>query len=226
MSEGIIRFDDARAYSIAEMNLLEQIADVVNTVEKEVARTDEMLSSLVEGKVELVKKAYELVRALKEEAQKKKESAMEFLVRASPNILHKEMYIFALIHLDALSQQVDELAYKLSLMASANAGGIPKEASSSIREVFGKVREMIKLLREEAKSLTTGGKDVALQHEKILALEDEVDYKQRELFAELLKKANDTVSLLVAKELLEALEGSSDRVREVSHVFKYIALLR
>jgi len=227
MAEDIIRYDDMRSHSIAEMNLKEQIADILNTIEKEMSRTGEMFSSLLEGKCELVKKAYELVRALKEEAQKKKEGTMEYLVRVTPNLLNKEMYMFALIHLDTLSQQIDELAYKLAMAASFNTG-LPEPLGAQFGELFASLSEMIRLLRDEAKQLiVSGGSERVLEyHDKILVLEEKVDEKQRKLLGELLRIAPPLPTLFILKETLDTLESSSDRIREASHVFRYLALFR
>ena len=225
MSEDMIRYDDMRSHSIAEMNLKEQITDILNTIEKETTRTGEMISSLLEGKYELVKKAYELVRALKEEAQKKKENSMEYLVRVTPNLLNKEMYIFALIHLDTLSQQIDELAHKLAIAASFNAN-FPESLGAQFKELFANLSEMIKLLRDEAKQLTVDNKKVLEYHDKILLLEEEVDEKQRKLLTDLLKNVPSLPTLFILKETLDTLENSSDKIREASHVFRYLALFR
>ena len=224
MSEDMIRVDDLRNQSIAEMNLIEQLTGIIDTIEKASQRLGDMLKALEEEKYELVKKGYEFVRAVKEEAQEKKEQAMEYLVRISPNLMYKEIFMLTLNHLDTLSQLIDELAFKISVVAGF---GLKCNNLDKITEMFSDIREMLVLLRQESKNLNINPRQSLEQHDKIKTLEDKTDNNYRKLDEIIL--GNNPMSIteaLILRDVITLIEEVADKIRETSYGLKYIALHR
>ncbi|MEM4035284.1 MAG: hypothetical protein QXU97_01515 [Fervidicoccaceae archaeon] len=221
---GTYRFERSDEISIAELNLREEFVEILDIIEKETARVVEMATTLSEGKIELVRKAYDNVRALKEEAQKKKEEVMEYLIRVSPNLLNKEMYVFAMLHLDSLAQYIDELAHRLTLLTNFNDEGASKEVLEGLLQMSGGLLQMVRKLREAAKSLAAGRSKLHEIHAEILASEDEMDLKYRKMLLRILENTRNLPHLFLTKEALSVAEEASDKIREASHVFRYLAL--
>lgn len=225
MSEDMIRVDELRNQSIAEMNLIEQLTSIIDTIEKASQRLGDMLNALQEEKYELAKKGYEYVRIVKENAQEKKEESMEYLVRVSPNLMYKEIFMLTLNHLDALSQIIDELGFKVSLVARLKT---KCSSLTSINEMFSKIKEMLSLLRQESKNLNINPKQSLEQHSKILSLENTVDQNYRSLDEKILENRDQlqAVEALLLKDVINLIEDAADKIRETSYGLKYIALHR
>ncbi len=225
MSEDMIRVDELRNQSIAEMNLIEQLTSIIDTIEKASQRLGDMLNALQEEKYELAKKGYEYVRIVKENAQEKKEESMEYLVRVSPNLMYKEIFMLTLNHLDALSQIIDELGFKVSLVARLKT---KCSSLTSINEMFSKIKEMLSLLRHESKNLNINPKQSLEQHSKILSLENTVDQNYRSLDEKILENRDQlqAVEALLLKDVINLIEDAADKIRETSYGLKYIALHR
>ena len=225
MSEDMIRVDELRNQSIAEMNLIEQLTSIIDTIEKASQRLGDMLNALQEEKYELAKKGYEYVRIVKENAQEKKEESMEYLVRVSPNLMYKEIFMLTLNHLDALSQIIDELGFKVSLVARLKT---KCSSLASINEMFSRIKEMLSLLRHESKNLNINPKQSLEQHSKILSLENTVDQNYRSLDEKILENRDQlqAVEALLLKDVINLIEDAADKIRETSYGLKYIALHR
>ncbi|MGB9725607.1 MAG: DUF47 domain-containing protein [Fervidicoccaceae archaeon] len=227
MPERIINLnDEAVQSSIAEMNLSEQLQKILSTVDAEAKRLGEIIGSLNEGKFELVKKGYESVKQLKDEAQNLKEGTMEYIVRVSPALLTKELYIYSLSHLDRLIQIMDSIAYRLTILAES---GIELDGGAKERfiEMSRKSLNMISELFQEAKMLSTNAKMILEVHEDINSKEEEVDQLYRGLVLEIIKKySKDVFSLMILKEIVDLTEDLADIIREASHDFKYLALYK
>ncbi len=226
LPEEVIRYDDVVNQSIAEMNLIEQLTKVIDPIEKEASRLLEMSKSLVEGKNELVKKAYEYIRKTKEEAQNLKETTMEFIVRLTPSLINKEIYIMALSHLDKLSQLIDEIAYKMTLVARMNIE-IDRDLGDKIDSMISKMYNMVKNLQQESKQLSVNPRKALAYHDEICVGESEIDEAYREAeISTVNSSALGCMEKMVLKELIETIENTADLIRDASYDFKYLALYR
>ncbi len=226
MPEDMIRYDDVMNQSIAEMNLAEQLARILSIINNEADRAHEMMKSLIEGKNELVKKGYDYVRQLKEEAQQQKESTMEYIVRVTPSLITKEIYMFSLSNLDQLSQIIDSITYRLTIIAYSKIN-MDDYTRDKMYEMFVKAREMIADLFQAAKHLNINTKKTLELHNKIQLKEDEVDELYRKLELSVIEKySKDVYSLMILKEVIDLIEELADIIRDASHDFKYIALYR
>ncbi len=226
MGEEIIRYDDIMNQSIAEMNLAEQLSGIIDIIVRESDRASDMIRGLIEGKRELVKKGYDYVKNLKDEAQEKKESAMEYIVRVSPSLITKEIYMFSLSNLDKLSQAIDSISYRLTMIAYSDIV-IDKGIAESIKEMFEKTHNMIEDLFQAAKHLNINTKKTLELHERICSMENEVDETYRNLELQIIRKySEDIYSLMILKEIVDLIEDTADLIRDSSHDFKYLALYR
>ncbi|MEM0021603.1 MAG: DUF47 family protein [Fervidicoccaceae archaeon] len=225
MPEGIINpNDEAVQSSIAEMNLFEQLQKILSVVDAEGKRLEEILSMMNEGKLELAKKGYEYVKQLKDEAQRIRESTMEYVVRASPALLTKELYMFSLSHLDRLIQIMDSIAYRVTIIAQSGVG-LDGDVREKLMLISSKSLGMVGDLFQEAKLLSTNMRGIIDIHESINAKEEEVDQIYRSLVLEIIKKySRDLFSLMILKEIIDLVEDLADIIREASHDFKYLAL--
>jgi uncharacterized protein Yka (UPF0111/DUF47 family) len=226
MPEDMIRYDDVMNQSIAEMNLAEQLVGIIDVIVKESARAYEMACSLKEGKKELVKKGYDYVRQLKDEAQDRKEATMEYIVRVTPSLITKEIYMFSLSNLDKLSQIIDSISYRLTIIAHSNVT-LDQEILENIVSMFSKIRVMIDDLFKAAKNLNINTKITLELHDRICSKENEIDEDYRKLELNVIKKfSEDIYTLMIVKEIVDLMEDTADLVRDASHDFKYIALYR
>ncbi len=226
MPEEVIRYDDVVNQSIAEMNLIEQLTKIIDPIEREASRLLEMSKSLVEGKNELVKKAYEYIRKTKEEAQNLKETTMEYIVRLTPSLINKEIYIMALSHLDKLSQLIDEIAYKMTLVARMNIE-IDRGLGDKIDSMISKMYNMVKDLQQESKQLGVNPRKALAYHDEICSGESEIDEAYREAeISTVNSSALGCLEKMVLKELIETIENTADTIRDASYDFKYLALYR
>jgi len=218
--------NEALQSSIAEMNLSEQLQKILSAVDSERKRVEEIILNMREGKYELVKRGYEYVKQLKDEAQKLREGTMEYVVRVSPALLTKELYIYSLSHLDRLIQIIDSIAYRLSILAES---GIELDGGTKERiiEMSSKSLGMVADLFQESKLLSTNARMIIEVHEGINSREEEIDQIYRGLVLEIIRKySKDVFSLMLLKEIVDLVEDLADIIREASHDFKYLALYK
>jgi len=226
MSDDMIRVDDLRSQSIAEMNLIEQITRILDVIDKESLRVNDMMNSLLEGKLELVKKGYDYVRSLKEEAQRRKEDTMEYLVRVTPSLINKDIFMLSLNNLDSLTQLLDEIAYTMNVIASSNIK-IDSALGKELQSMYNIIRSMIVSLLKSAKQLNIEPKKSLEFHEEILEKEEEHDLKYRHIVVKLLNDYHESIrDLMLLKDFVALLEETADKIRESSYDFRYLALYR
>lgn len=229
MAEEYFRPDEMINQSIAEMNLTEELAGILDILAKMSLRISELFQALCDGKVELVKKGYEYVRSLKEDAQIKKEKTMEYLVRVAPTLLNREVYTFTLYHVDTLSQQLDELAFKLSISAPELVR-IDKSICQESINVIHKLREMISGLQQSSKSLNINKTKTLETLSKVINNENDVDSVYRLLEQSLLEKMSSQKDCLLPytlmREVLNFAETTADLARDIAYDLKYIVFYR
>ncbi|MCI4396460.1 MAG: DUF47 family protein [Thermoprotei archaeon] len=227
MPEGVINMDNEGVQSsIAEMNLSEQLQKILSVIDVEGKRLEEIILSMNEGKFELVKKGYEYVKQLKDEAQRLKENTMEYVVRTSPALLTKELYMFSLSHLDRLIQLMDSITYRLTILAQSGLE-LDSDIKSRIVEMTNKTLSMVGDLFMEAKLLSLNARKILEFHEVINQKEDDIDQIYRSITLEVIKKySKDVFSLMILKEIVDLVEDLADVIREASHDFKYLALYK
>lgn len=229
MAEEYFRPDEIINQSIAEMNLAEEIAGIIDIITKEGLRLTELFNALCGGKVELVKKGYEYVRSLKEDAQLKKEKTMEYLVRVAPSLLNRETYIFTLYHLDMLSQQLDELAFKLSITAM-ELSKIDNDTCLEAASVIQKLKEMLDNLLSSAKSINVNRTKALELTNRVINYENDVDIIYRSLEQKIIEKMSQTREFLLAytlmREVLSFAEATADLARDIAYDLKYIVFYR
>lgn len=225
MADEYIRPYDVAGSSLAEMSLAEQLADVLDVVERETQRVLELISAFCEGKIELVRKGYDYVRVLKEEAQRRKELAMEQLVRASPGLINKEVILLALYHTDALARQIDELAFRVTLLAS---GPQEKAFCEGYLQMTARLRSMVGSLRNAAKLLNVNVSKAFEMAESVIREESSIDDMYRDLETRFLalNAGSDPLRLVLSRELVWLTENAADTARDVAYGIRYIALHR
>jgi len=229
MADEYFRPDEMVSQSIAEMNLTEEIAGILDLISKESVRVAELFQALCEGKVELVRKGYEYVRSVKEDAQLKKERAMEYLVRVAPSLLNREIYAFALNHIDSLSQQLDELAFKLSI-AAPELVKIDRELCVEASSVASKLREMVSGLLQGTKSLNINKNRAMEALTAVVNGESEVDSVYRSVEQKILERlaseARYAVPYLLMREVMGFAESVADVARDAANDLKYLVFYR
>lgn len=229
MAEEYFRPDDMVNQSIAEMNLTEEIVSIIDILSKQGLRVTELFQALCAGKTELVKRGYEYVRSLKEDAQIRKEKTMEYLVRVAPSLLNREIYTFTLYHLDSLSQQLDELAFKLSIFAPEIVKVEGDLCAESVKVVL-RLKDMLDLLLSGAKSINVNRTKALELLTRVISHENDVDLYYRMLEQRIVERmaAQRDCSLpyqLMREELLFA-ENIADLARDIAYDLKYVIFYR
>lgn len=229
MAEEYFRPDEMVSQSIAEMNLTEEMSGILDIITKESVRITELMNALCDGKVELVRKGYEYVRSLKEDAQLKKEKTMEYLVRVAPTLLNKEVYMFALYHIDFLSQQLDEFAFKLSLAAQELVKAERGVCEEGLRMVY-KIREIVEALLLSSKSLNINRTRALEAANTVILGESEVDSIYRSLEQKLMGLSSghhgSCLAYCLAREVFALAEQVADVARDIAYDIKYLILYR
>lgn len=229
MAEEYFRPDEMVNQSIAEMNLTEEISGIFDIITKESIRIAELMGALCDGKVELVRKGYEYVRSLKEDAQLKKERTMEYLVRVSPTLLNREVYMFALYHIDSLSQNLDEFAFKLSLTAG-ELMKINKAICDEGLKIIHKIRDITSTLLTSSKALNINRAKALEAANAVIMGENDIDSIYRSLEQRLISSScehkDECMAYLLAREVFALAEQVADIARDIAYDIKYLILYR
>lgn len=160
------------------------------------------------------------VKSLEHEADEVVHTTLEHLHRTFVTPLDRSDLHHLLMELDNIIDLIDAAATRI---AQYQVKTIPEEArqlSLVILESTQKIKDMVGLLRH----LKQRYKDIMNISVEIDRLENEADQLRRTAMARLFREQGDVFELIKWKEILEHLEGATDRCEDVSDIIEGLVI--
>ncbi len=215
---------ERRASSIAEMNVTELIQDLVRQVSDSVREAFAIFKNLSEGRFELVKASEEKVRNLKINAEEKRQRIMEYLVRVSPTLYNKDLFMYIASDVERIAQLMNGAVERMAMLAKKKKLPL-KETANLLSEMVEKIIEEYEALLAATRMLLINPKKSIEDAHSAVKIEDEIDSLYRNLELHLYETyTDDLVTLMLLKEIIDMFEDTADKIRSAADNVKYIAL--
>ncbi|NPA84423.1 MAG: DUF47 family protein [Crenarchaeota archaeon] len=208
--------------SIAELNLVEALVNISSNLVEELRYALEAAEKMKGGVPGEIDESLRRVREIKENIEKSKDKAMEYLVRLPSGLIMKDTFKPVVLGLTNAAQYIDGSYYRLGVLAKK------KKAYESL---LNTTKELTDILRDQVEKLAKairvveGNPKLALKYiDESMILEDKIDHVYRSSLMEVLEGARDCASAVLAWEIVGNLEDASDIIKDVAENFKYFLL--
>ncbi len=230
MAEESIRLEStisSEKESIAESNITEQLVLMVrkaSDVYKELAL---LLKDLDDMNKPGVEKRYSRVKLLKDGVEEAGISLTEYIIRVSPTLTFKDVYVEIVQDLIRFAEHAEASANRSLLLVTKGFEKLPDSIYAYLDAVVRKNLEMLDVVSLMITKLRSNSKQARELYQRIITLENSVDDLHREIGLETIKYySNDVGALILVKELADKLEDAADILKRVGTNLRYIALHR
>jgi len=179
----------------------------------------QVLQTMIAGGEETERLARK-VKALEHEADETVHATMEHLHRTFVTPLDRSEIHRLAMRLDNILDLTDAAASRIGLYQPK---GVPDEARQLalvLQDSAGVVREMIGMMRE----MKRHAERILERSIEVNRLENEADQIRRSAMARLFREETDVFELIKWKEILEYIEGATDRCEDVSDILEGIVI--
>ncbi|MEM1680190.1 MAG: hypothetical protein QXY36_00315 [Sulfolobales archaeon] len=229
MSEEALRYELSVGSneSIAESNIVERVKGLIRDVAQEFREVLSQVKDLSDGKLELVKVRHERIRSIKNTIENNSITIVEYIVRVSPALLHKDIYISIVNGILKSAESCEATSYRALALSTK---GTTKIGDMLYLLLESMIKNSINMLEELDNMLTfisVNPRKVGEIYSNIVKLEDSVDDFYRHALVDVVKsKEFDAGDLVLMKELIDKLEDAADHLKDVGTNLRYISLHR
>ncbi|MEM4685652.1 MAG: DUF47 family protein [Sulfolobales archaeon] len=229
MSEEALRYELSVGSneSIAESNIVERVKGLIRDVAQEFREVLSQVKDLSDGKLELVKVRHERIRSIKNTIENNSITIIEYIVRVSPALLHKDIYISIVNGILKSAESCEATSYRALALSTK---GTTKISDMLYLLLESMIKNSINMLEELDNMLTfisVNPRKVGEIYSNIVKLEDSVDDFYRHALVDVVKsKEFDAGDLVLMKELIDKLEDAADHLKDVGTNLRYISLHR
>ncbi len=210
--------------ALAEMHIVELLHSLARNTCDTIREVDVLLNDLSEGKVEIIKAKHPRVRNFKNMSEEMKSRILEYIVRVSPSLINKDIYIKIAYDLEKVAQLMNGITHRLLILASRNL--LPTQRIGRNMSDFMKTLiEEFEILRKAILMITVNPRKTIDDCKSVFKIEDELDDRYRALEVELYETQQDNLLLvMLLKEIIEMMEDSADLTKDAAEHLMYIAM--
>jgi len=210
--------------ALAEMHIVELLHNLARTTSDTIREVDTLLNDFSDGKIEIIKVKHPRVRNYKNMSEEMKSRILEYIVRVSPSLINKDIYIKIAYDLERVAQLMNGITHRLLILASRNllpSQHIGKDMSDFMKTLI----EEFEVLRKALLMLTVNPRKTIDDCKNVFKIEDELDDKYRSLEVKLYETQRDNLLLvMLLKEIIELMEDSADLTKDAAEHLMYIAM--
>ncbi|UXD22331.1 hypothetical protein IPA_03610 [Ignicoccus pacificus DSM 13166] len=211
-----------RSASIAEINLINAIDNMLRMLIEEVrtiyANIDKLRNSSEVEIDSLIKE----VRNVKEEVERFKDDAMEYLARVPSGLIMKDIFGPIILGLNNANQLIEGSFYRLALLAKRGKAG--EKLSGVTKDLLGLVMDQLEYLSKTIRIMSDYPKEAIEVVKKCGKAEDEIDKLYRSQLYDVLSEAKECPCAILAWEIVGNIEDASDVLKDVAENFRYYLL--
>ncbi len=230
MSEGSINLDVSRGAereSIAESQIMEQLNTILRNVKEIYRELALMFKDLDNGNVDAVSKRYSRIRALKDDVENYGINLMEYVIKVSPTLTFKDVYVSIIQDLVRAAEHGEASAYRNLLLSSKEFERLPDKLYALLDAMLTRLINMVELDTDMLFKINLGNKAFRELYIKLIKSENAIDDLYREGGLAVLRNySKDVGALILIKELFDKLEDAADILKRVGTYIRYISLHR
>lgn len=207
-----------------EKEILDKAINHMSKISDVAEATKELLEALNKGSKEAVMEAFGKVNVLEREADDIKREAFKELSEGFIHPVDREELIRLILTGDDIAAYA-KAASRRATMADPEA--LDPEVKELALVMITKIIEATELLKEAITLMSREPKKALELADKIERIEEEVDEVRAEALAKVFRfcdRANPS-ACLISKEIIDALENSSDKCEDVADVVRSIAIM-
>lgn len=206
---------------------MEQLNIMLRNVEEIYRELIFMFKDLDEGKAMAVNKRYGRIRIIKDEVEDMSINLMEYVIRVSPALTFKDVYVSIIQNLVRAAEHGEAAAYRNLLLSNKEFERLPDNLYALMDAILRKLIEMIDINSSMLSKVGTNHRQVRELYLKLIKAENAVDELHRESGLEIIRKySGDVGALILIKELFDKLEDAADILKRVGTYIRYISLHR
>ncbi len=211
--------------SIAESQIMEQLNMILRNVEDIYRELVHTFKDLDNGYVEAVSKRYSRIRATKDDVENQGINLMEYVLRVSPTLTFKDVYVSVIQDLVRATEHGEAAAYRNLLLSSKEFERMPDELYALLDSMLTKLIDMLDINISMLEKVGYNNKVFRELYIKLIKDENSVDDLYREGGLLVLRSyGKDVGALILIKELLDKLEDAADIMKRVGTYLRYISL--
>lgn len=210
--------------ALAEMHIVELLHSLVRNTYDTVREVDTLINDLSEGKIEIIKAKHHRVRNYKNRSEEMKSRILEYIVRVSPSLINKDIYIKVAYDLERVAQLMNGISHRLLILASRNL--LPaQDIGKGMLDFMKTVIDEFEVLRKAILMLTVNPRKTIDNCKNVFKLEDQLDDMYRYLEVKLYETQKDNLLLIMLlKEIIDIMEDSADLIKDAAEHLMYIAM--
>ncbi|MEM0453586.1 MAG: hypothetical protein QXO98_02905 [Sulfolobales archaeon] len=213
--------------SIAESNIVERVKALLRDVAQEFKEVLNQVKDLSEGKLELVKVRHERIRSVKNNVENNTITIMEYIVRVSPALIHKDIYMSIVSGILKSAESCEATSYRALALSMKGSAKISDMLYLLLESIIKNSINMIENLDNMLTLISLNPRKVGEVYNNIVKLEDSIDEYYRHALVEVIKaKDFDAGGLVLTKELIDKLEDAADHLKDIGTNLRYISLHR
>jgi len=211
--------------SIAESQIMEQLNMILRNVEEVYRELVQVFKDLDNGYAEAVSKRYSRIKATKDDIENRGINLMEYVLRVSPTLMFKDVYVNVIQDLVRAAEHGEAAAYRNLLLSSKEFERIPDELYALLDSMLIKLIDMLDTNSNMLRMVGHKNKTFRELYIKLIKTENAVDDLYREGGLLVLRSySKDVGALILIKELLDKLEDAADIMKRVGTYLRYISL--
>ncbi len=211
--------------SIAESQIMEQLNMILRNVEEVYRELVLTFKDLDNGYIEAVNKRYSRIRATKDDIENQGINLMEYVLRVSPTLTFKDVYVNVIQDLVRAAEHGEAAAYRNLLLSNKEFKRMPDELYALLDSMLTKLIEMLDTNISMLGKVGHNNKVFRELYIKLIKTENAVDDLYREGGLLVLRSySKDVGALILIKELLDKLEDAADIMKRVGTYLRYISL--
>ena len=211
--------------SIAESQIMEQLNIILRNVEEVYRELILTFKDLDNGYIEAVNKRYSRIRATKDDIENQGINLMEYVLRVSPTLTFKDVYVNVIQDLVRAAEHGEAAAYRNLLLSNKEFNRMPDKLYALLDSMLTKLIEMLDTNISMLSKVGHNNKVFRELYIKLIKTENAVDDLYREGGLLVLRSySKDVGALILIKELLDKLEDAADIMKRVGTYLRYISL--
>ncbi len=211
-----------RSVSIAEMNLLQAIDDMVRKLIEETRKIYVNVNGINEKDEAEINSLVNEVRSIKEDVEKLKDEVMEYLARMPSGLIMKDIFGPIILGLNNYNQLVEGSFYRLALLAKK--GKVRPKLMKVTSDLLGLTLDQLEYISKALRIMSDYPKEAIEVIMKTSDKEDEIDRVYRSQLFDILEETESCPCAILAWEIVGNIEDASDILKEVAEYMRYYLL--
>jgi len=221
---GYIEFDEEikRSATIAEMNLIQAIDNMIRRLIEEARTIYVSLDSLGNKDENEINKIVADVRTIKEDVEKFKDDAMEYLARLPSGLIMKDIFGPIILGLNNANQLIEGSFYRYALLAKK--GKVTPKLMKTSKELLGLTLDQLEKISKAMRIMSDYPREAINVVKTVADIEEDIDKIYRSQMYEVLEETKSCPCAILAWEIMGNIEDASDLLKDVSENIRYYLL--